>query len=267
MLLKLYTRFNVLSLDVALGSLCAALFFGKLLHVQILVFGLLSLSVSVWIIYTVDHLLDAKRIKAPASTERHRFHQQHFQVLCWMVVLSIILNIVVVMFIRPAVLRGGLILIACCALYLIVHRVIKFPKEFLIAILYTAGVLLPSLSVTQMELSQLPLVIVVQFLLTAFLNLVIFSWYDRDRDQRDGSASIVLRLGDKKSRKIIFIIPIVNLLLMMWTTDVIASLTVMVMSATLLAVFLCQSFLREDDRFRLLGDAVFFLPLLYLLIS
>jgi len=61
--------------------ICAS-FFARLLDVAILPQGLISLGLTVWIIYTADHLLDAKKFKNKMRlTERHRFHQRHFKVI------------------------------------------------------------------------------------------------------------------------------------------------------------------------------------------
>jgi len=262
----LYSRLNVLSLDVAAGAVCSSLFFAKLLDVNILPYGLLSLAMSVWIIYTIDHLLDAKKIVAPASTERHRFHQRNFKALCWIVSLAVVINVVVIMFVRPAVLKGGVILIICCGLYLLAHRFVRFPKELLVAVLYTAGVILPSLSVTTRPVDQLPFVAIVQFMLTALLNLIIFSWYDRHRDKADGSSSIVLLLGETKSMFLIRIIPLVNIALSVFGNEFFPVVIIVAMNLILVFVFIGRSVLLKDDRFRLIGDAVFLLPLLYYLI-
>lgn len=265
MLLRWYTRFNVLSLDVALGAVCSALFFSKLLQVQVLPYGMIALAMSVWVIYTIDHLLDAKKIKGPASTERHRFHQRNFKALTIAVAAVVMITLVVVMFIRPAVLKGGLLLISCCAMYLLVHRFIGFPKELLIAVLYTAGVLLPSLSVTKVTLAHLPFFIVCQFMLTALLNLIIFSWYDRVRDRADGSTSMVLLLGERRSRLIIWSLLVLNLALGALSNQFVPAMLVVAMNLVLMLLFLDRRTFLNDEKFRLIGDAVFYVPVLYLL--
>jgi hypothetical protein len=267
MLLRLYTRFNILSLDVALGAVCSALFFGRLLRVEILSYGLLSLAMSVWIIYTADHLLDARRIKDPASTERHRFHQRNFKALCIAVTVMVVADLVVVSLIRKAVLKGGLILICICLLYLLAHRLIRFPKELLIAILYTAGVLLPSLPVTPLPINDWPIALMIQFMLTALLNLTIFSWLDRERDQKDGNTSIISLIGEKYSQVLLWSIVGVNLLLCFFNADIVAAILVGLMNAALMFIFLKGNVFLKEEKFRLIGDAVFYIPLLYLLQS
>ncbi len=78
---RLYGLLNLLSIDVAIGAVCCALFFGRLLQVDILPYGLITLGLTVWVIYCADHLFDAARLKGRASTRRHQFHQDHFWLL------------------------------------------------------------------------------------------------------------------------------------------------------------------------------------------
>jgi hypothetical protein len=230
----------------------------------VLPFGLLSLAMSVWIIYTVDHLLDAIKIAGPASTERHRFHQRNFTALCVAVVFVIIADLVVVMFIRPAVLKGGFVLIGICVLYLVAHRFIKFPKELLIAFLYTAGVLLPSLSVTSLPFNQWPFPVIVQFMLTALLNLNIFSWFDRERDRKDGNVSIVSLMGEKHSKTVLWFVLAVSLSIAFFSTDIVSTMLMSLMNIILMFIFLNRKMFMKDEKFRLLGDAVFYIPAIYL---
>ena len=61
--LRFYQYINILSLDIAAGAVISAVFFAQIFNVQIKPYGLLALGLTVWIIYTVDHLRDAKKIK------------------------------------------------------------------------------------------------------------------------------------------------------------------------------------------------------------
>ena len=69
---KAYRLINILSIDVVAGAVCSALFFARLLQVSLLPYGIISLALTVWIIYTADHLLDAKRVEGVATTRRCR---------------------------------------------------------------------------------------------------------------------------------------------------------------------------------------------------
>src|SRR6187402_2077625 len=117
-----YRTINLLSIDVAAGAVCSSLLFAEILKVHILSYGLASLGLSVWIIYTADDLLDARKIKTPAATERHRFHQRHFNLLLILLAVAILVNGLIILFVRKPVLISGIIVASFVAIYLLLHR-------------------------------------------------------------------------------------------------------------------------------------------------
>jgi len=265
MLASLYRYVNLLSLDVAAGAVCSALFFSQLFRIDVLPIGILSLGLTVWIIYTCDHLLDARKVKAKASTRRHLFHQVNYRWLVRIVCVAIVADGIIIIFIRRPVFIAGLFLAAAVGVYLLVHRYAPFFKEMFIAALYTLGVLLPSLTLTELTWRQWPVVLMVQFALTALLNLLVFSWFDRERDARDGSVSFVTLTGERCSRFCILVLSAAVFLLIPFAAPAGAAYVVTAMNAILLIIFLMPGFFARNDRFRLLGDAVFFIPLTHYL--
>src|SRR5687767_11082148 len=151
---RFYQYVNILSLDITAGAIISALFFAKIFNVQIKPYGLVALGTTVWIIYTADHLRDAKKIKHKASTQRHRFHQLYFFPLVYFLCAAIFIDAVAIVFIRKQVFEWGLILSALVAFYLIVQQYLRFLKEFFIAALYTCGVLLLSISITSLDVNM-----------------------------------------------------------------------------------------------------------------
>src|SRR4051812_45818950 len=133
---RAYRILNLLSLDVAIGAMICAMFFGRLLHVAILPYGFAALGLTVWIIYTADHLRDAKAIRHKATSERHRFHQDHFNVLAMMTAVGAIIDIVVIFFIRKPVFLGGIVLTIFVGVYLLFQSRVYFLKEIFVAVLY-----------------------------------------------------------------------------------------------------------------------------------
>ena len=177
--LRFYQYVNILSLDIAAGAVISARFFAKIFDVQIKPYGLVALGLTVWIIYTVDHLRDAKNIKHNASTQRHRFHQKYFHPLIIVFVASpSALDTFTIFFIRRQVFEWGLILFVMVMLYLIVQQYLRFLKEFFIASLYTCGVLLISITITTIDVNTMHVLLIIQFGLIAWTNLVLFSWFD-----------------------------------------------------------------------------------------
>jgi 4-hydroxybenzoate polyprenyltransferase len=257
-----YRYINILSIDVACGAVCSAIFFSKFFKVHILPFGLISLGLTVWIIYTVDHLADARKIKATAITSRHQFHQQYFGALSKIVFVALMVDLIVILFIRRPVFINGILMAIGVALYLVINRHLKFFKEISIAILYTAGTVLPSVSVTPLSYHQWPWLLMLQFLMTAFANLILFSWYDRAADGKEGTPSIALLWGDDVIKRLMIMIFCLNVGISFFKHDT-PSYIVMFMHLILMIIFMLPRVFKEKERFRLWGDVVFFLPVLF----
>src|SRR5882724_5927551 len=146
-LFRAYRLLNILSLDVAAGAIVSALFFAKIFQVVILPYGMISLGLTVWIIYTADHLIDAREIKQPASTERHRFHQRYFKPLFILLIIAGGIDATQLFFIRKTVFFEGLGLAFLIVVYFLLQRHLRFLKEIIGAVLYTGGVVLIPFSV------------------------------------------------------------------------------------------------------------------------
>ena len=268
-ILQLYRYINILSIDIVAGAIIGALFFGKMLQVEIKTFGLIALGLSVWIIYTTDHLRDAKKIRHQASTERHRFHQKYFRALVWFLGLAIVLDAVAIFYIRRQVFEGGLMLLPMVALYLVVQQYLRFLKEFVIAVLYTCGVLLLSITITSVDMTRMHYVIIFQFGLIAWINLILFSWFDYVYDERDEQNSFVIIIGERGTCAFLYLLFVLIFLLTLGLI-LIAGLSVPVvilfmMTATLFLIFLFRARLARNDLYRMIGDAVFLFPLVYLI--
>lgn len=74
-----FQYFNILSFDVVLGSIMVAIFACLVLDVEIQISWLVIIALSVWVMYTADHLLDAWQGKEKITISRHRFHYIHLR--------------------------------------------------------------------------------------------------------------------------------------------------------------------------------------------
>jgi 4-hydroxybenzoate polyprenyltransferase len=251
------------------GAVVCASFFARLLNVVILPQGLISLGLTVWIIYTADHLLDAKKLKQDASTERHRFHQQHFKSLLVLLAVTALIDLTQIYFIRSIVFIDGLVLAFLVGIYFLVQQRIGFLKELLGTLLYTGGVLLIPLSVGNQFPSSI-ILLILQFGITAWINLLLFSWIDKPRDEKDKHHSFATTFGLMVTQRILlFLFTVVAVLaiiqLLMFSFYTMATLILTLMTTFLLLIFLKKDYFEKNDRYRLLGDAVFLLPTLYIL--
>jgi len=268
--LRVFHFFNILSLDIAAGAMASTLFFGRLFDVDVLPQGLISLGLTVWIIYTTDHLLDAKKIGQTAATERHRFHQLHFKPLFVLMMAAILVDITQIYFIRVAVFRAGSELATIVAVYFLVQRRLGFLKELLGTLLYTGGVLLIPLAAAP-DFPPRLILLVAQFALTAWINLLLYSWIDCTRDKTDHHNSFATIFGERASQRLLIalfasqgMLALVGLLVA--SAPLKAVVVLLCMNSVMLLIFVKRDFFEVNDRYRILGDGVFLLPLVYTLI-
>lgn len=264
-----YRFLNVLSLDVAGGAVICAAFFARLLHVTVLPQGLTALGVTVWIIYTADHLRDARRIGRNASSARHRFHYRYFRPLLAAMAVGTLFVGWMLTFLRQQVLIGGVVLAFLVLCYLIVHRYLQWAKEIMVAFLYTCGVLLLSVTAPEQSFTLQQYLVFCAFALLALINLQILSWYDYPRDVRDRQVSFAVLFGKKTSRKIVYFLLLINaltlILLLFFYSEPAPVLILFVMNVVLFVVFFWDAVMQKNGRYRLWADAVFLLPATYLL--
>jgi hypothetical protein len=146
---------NLLSLD---APLVAVLWQGFLAHrfsVPLRPSGRLALGLTVWAIYLLDRLLDAR--KSPPANEtsgeaagepaRHRYCRRHSKLMGALLAAALAADaLIAILWLRPAILRQGLILLAGVLIYLATFHIagqsVRIPKEIAAAILFTAGTFL-----------------------------------------------------------------------------------------------------------------------------
>lgn len=271
-LLRAYRYLNILSIDTALGAVVSALFFARLIDAEVWIYGKIALGVTVWIIYTADHLLDAKKVKGIASSERHRFHQRHFRVLFLLMVAAALVNLIVVFYMRTSLLLYGMALSVVVALYLVISRYLKMLKEVFIALIYTLGVMLPGLADSKNLFDWADQLFMFNFFLIAVANLLIFSLFDVQKDRADGHHSFVTFYGKEKTRAVVYglfvaLIVITTLLGVFWSYEVLPLAVLLLMMVILMIILVRENAFAEEDRFRFVGDAIFFLPGIYVLIE
>lgn len=258
---------NILSLDVVAGAVVSALFLSSFFSVSPDPVSLVALGITVWITYTIDHLRDALTIPNVASTDRHRFHQRHFRTIFGMLLVAIVGDFILFWFLSVPTLRAGLVLGTIVVLYLVVQRHLKFMKEFFVASLYTLGILLPSLGLMEQGLMPVHYLVIAKFVITAMMNLLLFSLFDYREDREHQHHSFVTWFGPRSTRIGILALGLLNIVsgLWLWEVDGRAALVFILMNVSLLGILFLGRRVGVNNYYRILGDAVFLIPGIYLI--
>ncbi|MEH0155871.1 hypothetical protein V6R21_17125 [Limibacter armeniacum] len=272
---ELYRLVQVLSLDVVAGALASTLFIAQYLNVTLPLSVLITLGAAVWVIYTTDHLLDAKSIQHKAHTLRHRFHQEHSKKLTWAVAVVGIIGAVGVYFLPVVTIQYGLTLTIVVGLYFLVLKLtggnLLMFKEVSIATIYTLGIFLGPFSLAH-DFSDTGLwLLLTEYLLLAYINLLEFSLYDASSDAQDQQRSAVSAVGKSKIYWMITLLFVLLFTCMSvgvfyWLSNaplfVASQWVILLMTLGLLAVLIFRKQLERRQYYRILGDAVFLFPII-----
>ncbi|QHV94373.1 hypothetical protein [Spirosoma endbachense] len=235
----------------------------------------LVLALVVFIIYTVDRLLDIRKPSEPA-TARHRFHR-HYASLLWRAVMAAAaLAFILAFFLPGSVIKFGIVLGGICAAY--VGAVFRLParhpalllKEPLVAILYSAGVW-GSVWVQRPRVSGIEIAEFLMFLGIAFQNLLLFAIMEKREQSGKREFSLATEWGEERSdtllRWLTFAVIATGLTLCFVTNDRFAqrsAIMLALMSLTLYGIQRYPAYFLRNERYRWLGDAVFWFPALVL---
>lgn len=263
-----------LSLDVVAGALLSGAALAHLMQVPMPWTWWVALPASVWLIYTLDHLMDAYRLKADAHTARHLFHHRYFAYISGVWGLVFFLCVGILPWYMPEALVRfggwmGLGVLAHLSLVLLVRgRISAFiQKELGVGLIYSLGVTGPPMILFGDQVRLVHLLIAFQLLLLALANLLLFSLYERESDQKDGHTSLARALGGARTRQAITLLTALCTGLSGYVLFSSPSLPFWVMEGCFWAmglIFLLLAFLpkafRKHELYRILGDGAFLLP-------
>jgi hypothetical protein len=138
---------NLLSLDAPLIAVLWQGFLAYRFSLPLWPAARLVLGLTVWAIYLLDRLLDARRPPSLDEPVRHRYYRRHSKPMAALLAVVLAADAAIaILWLRPAILRDGLIPLAGVLIYLATFHIagqsVKIPKEVAAAILFTAGTFL-----------------------------------------------------------------------------------------------------------------------------
>ena len=277
--IRLLQKLSILSIDVVIGSLFCGVFVVKLLDVQPGFAWWIVLHFSVWIVYSLDHLIDGIMYKNSTQTLRQCFYYNHRkEVLILIFILSIINIILGFIFLEKQIIYFGLILGLFTGTYLLFvyffgkKKQLLLQKELFVAIIYTTGIWGGPVSLLDYHLTIDLVIILLGFFLLVFADILILNLYEKESDRLNNFHSFVLYFGEKVSvyliRILIFLVFFMGLYQTIMASDIkiaIASKLLMLMCIVLLVLLNYQGKFNKRSVYRVVGELVFWIPGLMLL--
>ena len=267
-MLKIIHFVQSLSLDITAGAVINSLFIARVFGVNLSIPVLMGLAIAIWLIYTVDHLMDARKTKGKADNPRHAFHQKHQILLMIMAGLAFVAGLINTFYLPVRTVCFGGVLAGLSGVYFLYLQKPKCAKgkALFAAFVYTAGVVAgPGSLVSGLELGQLfP---VLQIMLLAYANLLLISLYEIAMDKRDQKVSAATDKGEKRvSRQVWWLTIMVCLLAAAACTvqpqQLLNQGLMALMATVLIALLKFKRYFRPCQLYRVLADGIFFLPLM-----
>tara|TARA_R110001592_G_scaffold299603_1_gene570658 strand:+ start:2327 stop:3166 length:840 start_codon:yes stop_codon:yes gene_type:complete len=277
---KLLILIQNLSLDVTAGAIISSLYVARLFGVTLENSMLIGLGVAIWLIYTIDHLFDAKKSNEGSTNQRHAFHKKYFRPIALVAFNVFLIGVFNLYYLPWVTTKLGLILALLVAIYIGSLHLLKlnrtWHKELLAAIIYSFGIFVAPLSLLE-HWDVFVFYVFVVFFLIVITNLLVFPMFEFENDKNDDNQSIVTLYSKAFVRKLATVILVFNLLLivcgMVYLNPVMTgarwldSEYILFMMTLVLAILLIfPGFFQRNDRYRLVGDGIFFFPLIYLLL-
>jgi hypothetical protein len=197
---KIFYKISYLSLDVVLGALATCYLLSLWFNVQLELDWYFMLGSAVWIVYTIDHLIDSKLRDAKFLPERHIFHKDNFLVLALIVlflgIATLIDGLKMLDLYQWELLGIELIVMAAYFAMNIIFKTRFLVKELFIAVLYTVGVSFPFIALYQVQIQVNDIFFLALIFFTAWMNLLAFAKISVDEDKISGFKSIALVLSE-----------------------------------------------------------------------
>lgn len=279
--MKQYRYIQLLSLDVVAGALFCGVMASKWFHATMPVSWWLALPISVWVVYTADHLIDAYRLGEKATSERHQFHSTWKIPIGIMWLLSALICVFIMPFYVPIELlflgiAGGVVSGVHFLLVWLVKNAVTpwLTKELGVAFVYSLGVWGGGMALSDNSITLFTLLPVIQFFFLALVNLLTFSVYEEMEDQKDGFTSWARGLGRSITMKVISGLLVLNLMISLVVLtyfgnqlSIFIEITYLFMGSLLAWIAFDQEKFRGNRRYRLAADGAFLIPCIWLFIS
>jgi len=210
---------NTLSIDVVIGSILSSFLVVRLLNIEPGWAFWIVLPVSVWIIYTLDHIIDAFRLKKQANTYRHYFHYLHLKRFIIIIATISVLDLTLLLcYLEKEIIYFGVVVsIATIAYLLLIHFSGKkgslLPKEIPVSIIYTFGIWGGPFALTNFNISTGQIILMIIFFLLVLADVLLLSFYEVGSDKKDNHSTITAKFGQAVTTKIIVTIIIAVYLL------------------------------------------------------
>jgi len=199
---RIYHFIRLFSLDIIAGALAAVVYSSSVMGIELPRTYFTVLALTVWLIYTADHLLDGAKTRGKSSSETHNFFYTYKIPIILIFLLVLIFTFRLSMYrLDEKIIEFGMAPFVAVIIYLLLNRYYGnapkwfFIKEVWISFIYTLAIWGGAVIYAGDIISPAQLLLIGSFGLIIFGNVLIYSIYERDSDSADDNKSIVRDFG------------------------------------------------------------------------
>ena len=263
---KIISFVQNLSIDITIGALISCAFIAQLMEVDLTLSMYLGLAIAIWLIYTLDHLIDADKSQQKPLNPRHAFHFLHRKKIITFASLVFLLGVVNLFYLPLSTLLLGTLLafLACLYFLYLKYRKKQEYKEYLAAFVYSSGIMVAPVSQLNAFTYESFYLFLIFFLL-AFANLILIPLYEVKLDENDAHPSMPINKGIKATENKIRITLFSTYLVMAaygftYGLSFIDLLVFVLMPLTLVVLMFGRQTFARFSMYRIFADGIFFIP-------
>lgn len=269
--------FRHLNIDVALAVVASSVMFFQVFQVKTHFSFWIVLFLSMWCIYTIDHVFDGMKETKQEFTKRYHFYFKNRKPLLSVIgVFGVFNAILILTFFDIRLIYAGIVMALLSLLYFLhiqkILRLLPIVKDIFSAILFTMGILIFPLFLNNGIITLSIIFFMLGFAMVVMTNILLYSINDRSIDKAHHNQTLIIKKGDKYTLSFLKLILISSMLILFMLEIISYSLTIkhaamllIFMQMMHLIVFLNRNYFMENERFFSIGNLIFVLPVLILL--
>ncbi len=263
---------HYLSLDVVLGAVASSWMFWKIPDGNGVVNlpSILILGICTWIIYILDRLLD--NLKSEPEDARHQFHFQHQYYLQVGIIILFFIAAILAFLLPRNVIYFGIVLSVLILIYFYILQKksrsanYQYFKEIFTSAIYSLCVVGSAFS-TKINLDWQAYLAAFIFFLLVHQSILIFSFYESQ--VYPTTKNLAKKLGKTNCTYLILGVLAISAISIFFTNNLFLQKVFFVetlMAFCSVLIYFFQTKLAKSENYRWLGEMVFWLPLMLLLV-
>lgn len=273
--IKVYRFIRFLSFDIVLGVTSGSLLACHVLKLSPPASYQLLLPLAVWILYLTDHIVDGIRQATLIPATRYQLYYDKRKPLIALIIALIILALIIlVISFNKIIFQFGILVGTIVVAYFIFQqlrfsgKIQAFPKEPVIAIVYTTGIWGVPLLLSKEVFSLDAYLIICSFAMMVLMNVQLFSILQASEDKDSGYPSLAGKFGINfvfgLNAALGILVALLNFYLILWPINAEfrnAGIIFMGMDLSLFILSFISRFSSLKELCGILADATFIIPI------